>query len=112
MQTNLNSATTLARLTNSAYIKTVDKKYIETYNQTTAPTTVSADKLWLLACSEIWPEEAGTADPRYGYAKWAESDGQYKWYADNVASAASSGADTDLIKNQSTYAANTNYGNR
>ena len=110
MQRDLNSTDTLARLTNNAYIKTVDKKYIQTYNQTTAPTTYSQDKLWLLACSEIWPEEEGTTDPRYGHAKWAESNGQYKWYADNVTNRASAGADTDLIKNQSTYGANTNYG--
>ena len=111
MRGALNADTTLARLTNNAYIKTVDKKYLATNNSSEQST--SQDKLWLLACSEVFPYR-GTNAPKYGFAQDAESEvdasynGQYKWYKDNVT--ADTG-NTNAVKHQSTYGENTNYGN-
>ena len=88
MRTNLNSTTAVDGMTNlsniesvigSNIIKSVTKSYIKTYNNGGSVTTCN-DKLWLLACSEIW-NNGYNGDGTYGYAKASEGD-QYKYYAD------------------------------
>ena len=111
LRTNLNLETTLGRLTNSRYIKTVDKKYLPTFDSSEQST--SHDKLWLLATSEIFPYNGDTI-PKYGSTYDTESEvdenynGQYKWYFDNVTSRIGA---LCLVKNKSTYGNNTEYGN-
>ncbi len=87
MRTNLNSTTAVdgkINLSNiegvigSNIIKSVTKSYIKTYNNASSVTTCN-DKLWLLACSEIWSK--GYQENAYGYAIASEGD-QYKYYAD------------------------------
>ena len=87
MRTNLNSTKAVEGVINlsdleketaigSNIIKSVTKSYIKTYNNAGSVTTCN-DKLWLLACSEIWNNGNGT----YGYAVASEGN-QYKYYAD------------------------------
>ena len=87
MRTNLNSTTAVDGMTNlsnietaigSNIIKSVTKSYIKTYNNASSVTTCN-DKLWLLACSEIWSK--GCQENAYGYAIASEG-AQYKYYAD------------------------------
>ena len=87
MRTNLNSTTAVDGMKNlsniesvigSNIIKSVKKNYIKTYNNAGSVTTCN-DKLWLLACSEIWNDVDG--DKTYGYAVASEGN-QYKYYAD------------------------------
>ena len=87
MRTNLNSTTAVDGMTNlsnietaigSNIIKSVTKSYIKTYNNASSVTTCN-DKLWLLACSEIWSK--GYQENAYGYAIASEG-AQYKYYAD------------------------------
>ena len=89
MRTKLNSTTAVDGMTNlsnlekdiaigSNIIKSVKKNYIKTYNNAGSVTTCN-DKLWLLACSEIWNN--GYGDKTYGYAVASEGN-QYKYYAD------------------------------
>lgn len=86
MRTNLNSTTEVDWMINlsniesvigSNIIKSVKKNYIKTYNDANSVTTCN-DKLWLLACSEIWNNGYKNG---YGYAVASEGD-QYKYYAD------------------------------
>ena len=88
MRTNLNSTTAVDGMKNlsniesvigSNIIKSVTKSYIKTYNNAGSVTTCN-DKLWLLACSEIW-NNGDNGDGTYGGAKASEGD-QYKYYAD------------------------------
>ena len=95
MRTNLNSTTAVDGMTNlsniesvigSNIIKSVKKNYIKTYNNAGSVTTCN-DKLWLLACSEIWSK--GYQENAYGYAIASEG-AQYKYYA-NINATYSSG---------------------
>ena len=95
MRTNLNSTTAVdgkINLSNiegaigSNIIKSVTKSYIKTYNNAGSVTTCN-DKLWLLACSEIWSK--GYQENAYGYAIASEG-AQYKYYA-NINATYSSG---------------------
>ena len=88
MRTNLNSTTAVdgkINLSNiegvigSNIIKSVKKNYIKIYNDAGSITTCN-DKLWLLACSEIW-NKGSNGNGTYGYAKASEGN-QYKYYAD------------------------------
>ena len=88
MRTNLNSTTAVDGMTNlsnietaigSNIIKSVTKSYIKTYNNASSVTTCN-DKLWLLACSEIW-NNGYNGTGTYGSAVASEGD-QYKYYAD------------------------------
>ena len=90
MRTNLNSTTAADGMINlsdlekdtaigSNIIKSVKKNYIKTYNNAGSVTTCN-DKLWLLACSEIW-NKGSNGNGTYGYAKASEGN-QYKYYAD------------------------------
>ena len=63
-------------LENKAYIKEVNKQYIEIYNNADS-VTISQDKVWLLSCSEIWNN--GRDGQPYGYAIASEGE-QYKFY--------------------------------
>ncbi len=72
---NLNSIT-YNSLENKDYIKEVSKEYIATYNNANSVTT-SKDKLWLLACSEIFNN--GYKSGAYGTAITKEGE-QYKYY--------------------------------
>ena len=116
MRGALNDPDTLARLTNSAYIKTVNKNYIKTYYPGELATSPSQDKLWLLAASEVYPYR-GINKPTYGFTSTSESDnassstdGQYKWYKDNVTGDTSELASA-AIKKQTNYTENpTAYG--
>ena len=89
MRTNLNSTTAVDGMINlsdlekdtaigSNIIKSVMKNYIKKYNNAGSITTCN-DKLWLLACSEIWSK--GYQENAYGYAIASEGN-QYKYYAD------------------------------
>ena len=74
--------TTINSLANKTYIKAVTKRYVPGYN--ISYTTTCTDKLWLLACSEIWnngidPYDRVTAG-YYGLSPASESNGQYKYY--------------------------------
>ena len=95
MRTNLNSTIAVdgkINLSNiegaigSNIIKSVTKSYIKTYNNAGSVTTCN-DKLWLLACSEIWSK--GYQENAYGYAIASEG-AQYKYYA-NINATYSSG---------------------
>ena len=86
MRTNLNSTTAVDGMKNlsniesaigSNIIKSVTKSYIKTYDNAGSVTTCN-DKLWLLACSEIWSK--GYQENAYGYAIASEG-AQYKYYA-------------------------------
>ena len=88
MRTNLNSTTAVDGMTNlsnietaigSNIIKSVTKSYIKTYSDANSVTTCN-DKLWLLACSEIW-NNGYNGTGTYGSAVASEGD-QYKYYAD------------------------------
>ena len=88
MRKNLNSITAVDGMTNLSniesvigndIIKSVMKNYIKTYNNAGSITTCN-DKLWLLACSEIW-NNGYNGTGTYGYAKASEG-AQYKYYAD------------------------------
>ena len=90
MRTNLNSTTAADGMINlsdlekdtaigSNIIKSVMKNYIKTYNNAGSITTCN-DKLWLLACSEIW-NNGYNGTGTYGYAVASEGN-QYKYYAD------------------------------
>ena len=90
MRTNLNSTTAADGMINlsdlekdtaigSNIIKSVMKNYIKTYNNAGSITTCN-DKLWLLACSEIW-NNGYNGDGTYGLAVASEG-AQYKYYAD------------------------------
>ena len=88
MRKNLNSITAVDGMTNlsniesvigSNTIKSVMKNYIKTYNNAGSITTCN-DKLWLLACSEIW-NNGYNGTGTYGCAVASEGN-QYKYYAD------------------------------
>ena len=90
MRTNLNSTTAADGMINlsdlekdtaigSNIIKSVKKNYIKTYNNAGSVTTCN-DKLWLLACSEIW-NNGYNGNGTYGDAVASEGN-QYKYYAD------------------------------
>ena len=88
MRTNLNSTTAVDGMINLSniesvigndIIKSVMKNYIKTYNNAGSITTCN-DKLWLLACSEIW-NNGYNGTGTYGYAVASEGN-QYKYYAD------------------------------
>ena len=66
-----------ANLSNKAYIKQVKKQYIAEYNDASSVTTCN-DYLWLLAASEIVPQNS-SSNTRYGYAITSEGS-QYKYY--------------------------------
>lgn len=110
----LNSSDTLNLLANSSYIKQVKKLYLSAYNSSN--TSVSNDKLWLLASSEVYPYN-GNESPKYGGTYDAESEidaynnGQYKWYKTNVTGITSDKTSV-LIKHGSSYATNGTYGDR
>ena len=57
-------------------IVTVKKDYMASYDATAVATTPSEDKLWLLACSEIWSDGYQSG---YGYAKLKVGE-QYQYY--------------------------------
>ena len=86
MRSNLNSETAVDGMINlsdieavigSNIIKSVTKSYIQTYYNANSVTTCN-DKLWLLACSEIWSDGSPTGG--FGYATTSEGS-QYKYYA-------------------------------
>ena len=88
MRTNLNSTTAVdgkINLSNiegvigSNIIKSVTKSYIKTCSDANSVTTCN-DKLWLLACSEIW-NNGYNGTGTYGCAVASEGN-QYKYYAD------------------------------
>ena len=88
MRTNLNSTSAVDGMVNlsniesvigSNIIKSVTKSYIKTYNDASSVTTCN-DKLWLLACSEVW-NNGYNGEGTYGYANASEGS-QYKFYAD------------------------------
>ena len=58
-------------------IVTVKKDYMASYNAAAVAETPTEDKLWLLACSEIWSD--GYRSGSYGYAKLKEGE-QYQYY--------------------------------
>ena len=57
-------------------IVTVKKDYMASYNAEAVAATPSEDKLWLLACSEIWSDGYNNG---YGYARLKEGE-QYQYY--------------------------------
>ena len=67
----------------SGIIKSVTKSYIDqkgsSYNVSEATLETCNDKLWLMACSEIWNN--GYQENAYGYAGTSEGE-QYKFYKD------------------------------
>lgn len=67
----------------SGIIKSVTKSYINqkdsSYNASKSTVETCNDKLWLLACSEIWNN--GYQENAYGYAATSEGE-QYKFYKD------------------------------
>ena len=63
-------------LNNKSYIKQVKKKYIATYNKADS-VTICNDYLWLLASSEIVPQNSDST--RYGVTITSEGN-QYKYY--------------------------------
>ena len=88
MRTNLNSTiavdgkinlSNIESVIGSNIIKSVTKSYIKTSSDANSITTCN-DKLWLLACSEIW-KGGYNGDGTYGYAVASEGN-QYKYYAD------------------------------
>ena len=88
MRKNLNSTTAVdgkINLSNiegvigSNIIKSVTKSYIKTCSDANSVTTCN-DKLWLLACSEIW-NNGYNGTGTYGCAVASEGN-QYKYYAD------------------------------
>ncbi len=79
-------------------IVTVKKDYMASYNATAVATTPSEDKLWLLSCSEIWPQNTGGT--RYAYAKLQEGE-QYQYYitATNGVAYYDNSGNPKLVKN-------------
>ncbi len=77
----------------SGIIKSVTKSYIDqkdsSYNASKSTVETCNDKLWLLACSEIWNN--GYQENAYGYAATSEGE-QYKFYKDINATYNSSNA--------------------
>ncbi len=75
----------------SGIIKSVTKSYIDqkdsSYNASKSTVETCNDKLWLLACSEIWNN--GYQENAYGYAGASEGE-QYKFYKDINATYSSS----------------------
>ena len=75
----------------SGIIKSVTKSYIDqkdsSYNASKSTVETCNDKLWLLACSEIWNN--GYKENAYGYAGASEGE-QYKFYKDINATYSSS----------------------
>ncbi|MCI8345839.1 MAG: Ig-like domain-containing protein [Clostridia bacterium] len=84
LQTILNDEI-INNIEDSDKIKTVAKKYIQNYNDADYNTEnnigTSNNKLWLLACSEIWQQN--TTNTRYGYAVTKEGE-RYKYYKENL----------------------------
>ena len=76
IRTFLNGTNGKDKLSNKAYIKQAKKKYIATYNDANSVTTCN-DYLWMLAASEIVPQNSDST--RYGYAITSEGK-QYKYY--------------------------------
>ena len=70
----------------SGIIKSVTKSYIDqkgsSYNVSKATLETCNDKLWLMACSEIWNN--GYQENAYGLAGTSEGE-QYKFYKDIIA---------------------------
>ncbi|MBR1803182.1 MAG: hypothetical protein IJ777_04405, partial [Clostridia bacterium] len=91
------NSTTLASLNNKDYIKAVNKTYY--LGNKSAETRTKSDKLWLLACSEIWPQNSVT-DPHYALAPGDETGekGQYPLYKTLVGSKAYSNKNSNLVK--------------
>ena len=91
------NSTTLASLNNKDYIKAVNKTYY--LGNWSAETRTKSDKLWLLACSEIWPQNSVT-DPHYALAPGDETGekGQYPLYKTLVGSKAYSNKNSNLVK--------------
>lgn len=73
---NTNADAAINDLSNKAEIKAVVKTYGTAYNSTA--TSISNDKLWLLACSEIW-NDGFDASTNFGYAL-ANEGPRYKFY--------------------------------
>ncbi|MBR1802752.1 MAG: hypothetical protein IJ777_02115, partial [Clostridia bacterium] len=97
------NSTTLASLNNKDYIKAVNKTYY--LGNSSTETRTKSDKLWLLACSEIWPKNSDST--RYGSAMGDETGGkgQYPLYKTLVCETAWSIGNSNLVKklNNSSY---------
>ena len=91
------NSTTLDSLENKEYIKEVNKEYIATYNNASSVTKTS-DKLWLLACSEIWNN--GISGKNYGFAVAKEGE-QYKYYKTVNPTADGSFEESSLVRKNS-----------
>ena len=84
LRNSLNSTTELNKLGNKTHIKEVKKTYLVDAGSTEKQ--ISNDKLWLLACSEIWNAPYSSASMFmgcYGLAKASEGK-QYKYYKEIV----------------------------
>ncbi|MBR1802527.1 MAG: hypothetical protein IJ777_00910, partial [Clostridia bacterium] len=93
------NSTTLASLNNKDYIKAVNKTYY--LGNSSTETRTKSDKLWLLACSEIWPQNSAT-DTHYARAMGDETGGkgQYPLYKTLVGATAynDSSGNSSLVK--------------
>lgn len=100
----------VSTLKNASYIKSVSKKYIQTYNDANSITTCN-DKLWLLADGEIWNngylKSSTFSTPDRGYAITDESpEGkQYAYYEKNLKNARFDQSSTFTQKYSSSTAA-------
>ena len=70
------------------------------YNATAVAATPSEDKLWLLACSEIWSDgyKYDSSKPNgYGYTRLKEGE-QYQYYINATNGITYNSANTKLVK--------------
>ena len=81
LRLNLNSEVTINKIDIGEKIKEVKKEYNIGNKQAKNADTPSADKLWLLACSEIWKN--GEKTGYYGYCSTKEGE-QYAYYKINI----------------------------